>query len=149
MTLTECNTTEDKSMDLNKTFKEVIEQAADKGRVTTGLYTCARELQVAPEGVLLCVMPVEEKESDELVHMQHVLIEAHCREHRITLVKVDSAMKLEQFLLIPANARRKHKDLDLSCVVVQVAKEGRTQLERKFLNGCRKHPHNLVIQIPA
>ncbi|XP_062606215.1 uncharacterized protein LOC134268028 [Saccostrea cucullata] len=148
MTLTEPNITEDKrSMDLNKTFKELIERAADKGRVTTGLHTCARELQVAPEGVLLCVMPVEEKESDELVHMQHVLIEAHCREHRITLVKVDSVVKFEQCLLMPA--RRKQKDLDLSCVVVQVAKEGRTQLERKFLNGCRKHPNNLVIQIPA
>lgn len=41
----------------------------------------------APEGVMMCVMPVE-TEHDDLVHMQHVLIEAHCREHRITLVKV-------------------------------------------------------------
>lgn len=41
----------------------------------------------APEGVLLCVMPVENG-TDDLVHMKHVLIEAHCREHRIPLVKV-------------------------------------------------------------
>jgi hypothetical protein len=41
----------------------------------------------APERVMLCVMP-EEKGSDDLIHMQHVLIEAHCREHRIPLVKV-------------------------------------------------------------
>ncbi|XP_048762162.1 40S ribosomal protein S12-like [Ostrea edulis] len=149
MTLAENHTTEDKSIDMDKTFKDMMLQAADKGRVTAGLQTSARELQMAPEGVLLCVMPVENG-TDDLVHMKHVLIEAHCREHRIPLVKVDSENKLKQLLLIPVNSQKKHKDdSDLSCVIVQVAKEGRSQLERKFLNGCRKHPHNLIIQIPA
>lgn len=139
---------EDDSMDIHNTFREVMLQAADKGRVTAGLYTCARVLQMAPEGVMLCVMPVEIGH-DDLVHMQHVLIEAHCREHKITLVKVDCTLKLEQLLLLPASAQRKPKDNDLSCVIVQVAKEGKTQLERKFLNRYLKHPEGLVIQIPA
>ncbi|XP_022317944.1 growth arrest and DNA damage-inducible protein GADD45 beta-like isoform X2 [Crassostrea virginica] len=139
---------EDDRMDINKTFREVMVHAADKGRVTMGLYTCARVLQMAPEGVMLCVMPVETG-NDDLVHMQHVLIEAHCREHKITNVKVDCTMKLEQLLLVPASTRRNPKDNDLSCVIVQVAKEGKTQLEKKFLTRFHKHPQDLIIQIPA
>lgn len=45
----------------------------------------------------MCVMPVE-TEHDDLVHMQHVLIEAHCREHRITLVKVS--------MILPTNTNK-------------------------------------------
>ena len=48
----------------------------------------------APEGVMLCVMPVETG-NDDLVHMQHVLIEAHCREHKITNVKVCTSVSFK------------------------------------------------------
>ncbi|KAK3089223.1 hypothetical protein FSP39_001883 [Pinctada imbricata] len=77
-----------KVFDVNKVFTESVIQATKQDRVTTGLYNCAKLLQTGIERVVICILP-QEIPKDDLQHMQHVLIEAHCREHRINIIKVN------------------------------------------------------------
>ena len=60
MTLSENTHSKEKEMkmEFNKLFKEVLMKAVEQGRVTTGIFNCAKQLQMYPDRVMFCVMPV-------------------------------------------------------------------------------------------
>ncbi|KAK3091996.1 hypothetical protein FSP39_024326, partial [Pinctada imbricata] len=79
-----------KSMNIGEAVKEVLLQALGENRITYGVYACAKELEISPETVMLCVLPHADQVHDVAIHIQHTLMEAYCLEHDIQILKVST-----------------------------------------------------------
>lgn len=119
MTLTDLNlqdATETSVVNMGQVLVDVIKQALAQGRITLGVFECAEVLETCPEQVMLCILP-KVSDGDTLVNIQHKLIEAHCWENDVNLVKVDSAEKLVSLLTTPGSTNI-DRSLDYSCILI-------------------------------
>ncbi|XP_052778158.1 growth arrest and DNA damage-inducible protein GADD45 alpha-like isoform X1 [Mya arenaria] len=123
MTLTDNNEpinadNENKSiLDVGNALVHVVKEALSQGRVTFGIFECVEVLETCPEQVMLCVLPtVSDENILNLVNIQHKLIEAHCWENEVNLVKVDSSQKL--LALLTQGASNLDRTADLGCLLV-------------------------------
>lgn len=147
MTLSENTHSKEKEMkmEFNKLFKEVLMKAVEQGRVTTGIFNCAKQLQMYPERVMFCVMPVN-KDGDDSSDIQHVLLKAYCCEQHIRIIYVDSCDMLGSLV-----QNRKDKTADYSCLLIGRSRDAQNHLETKFCNEYKELLHKLpwpVVQVP-
>lgn len=103
-------------VNMGQVLVDVIKQALAQGRITLGVFECAEVLETCPEQVMLCILP-KVSDGDTLVNIQHKLIEAHCWENDVNLVKVDSAEKLVSLLTTPGSTNI-DRSLDYSCILI-------------------------------
>lgn len=138
-------------MDISAALKGALLQAHKQGRITAGAYDCAKQMQVFPDKVMFCILAVNDG-NDDMVQMEHILLEAYCREQHIGVVKVDSSDKLGKLLI---NGNKKNKTLaDFSCALVERPKENTLSGdELSFVDKYRKFVHSqtsqVVIEIPV
>jgi len=65
----------------------VLFRAKDHGRLVYGVFECASQLSNTPEKTMMCILP-EVAPNLISVSIQHKLIEAHCLENGIQVIKV-------------------------------------------------------------
>ncbi|XP_052274122.1 growth arrest and DNA damage-inducible protein GADD45 alpha-like isoform X2 [Dreissena polymorpha] len=105
---------------------QVVKSALSQGRVTFGLFECVEVLEMCPDQVMVCLLPkVQDSSFLNLINIQHKLIEAHCWENEVNLVKVDSASKLLK-LLNDGSPVCIDRTADLSCLLVGYPTDGMT-----------------------
>ncbi|KAK3604493.1 hypothetical protein CHS0354_001173 [Potamilus streckersoni] len=113
-------------------LKEALLKAMSEGRLTSGVFECAKVFRMDPDKVRLCILPVTSS-TDVAIHIQHKLIEAYCWENEIQLLKVDSAEKLS--VILNSGDNKKHQkskkampvttaSVDCSCVLVTFPPKG-------------------------
>ncbi|WAR24731.1 GA45A-like protein [Mya arenaria] len=79
-------------LDVGNALVHVVKEALSQGRVTFGIFECVEVLETCPEQVMLCILPtVSDENILNLVNIQHKLIEAHCWENEVNLVKEQQA----------------------------------------------------------
>lgn len=107
-------------VDIGQVLVEVVKQAVSQGRITLGVFECAEVLETCPEQVMLCILPKvsELDDLDTMINIQHKLIEAHCWENSVNVVKVDSAEKLVSLLASPDQNSNIDRTLDFSCILI-------------------------------
>lgn len=137
----------ERSIRFNKLFTDVLTKAMEENRVTTGIFNCAKQLQMYPDRVLFCVMPVN-IEGDDSTDIQHVLLKAYCREQYIKIIYVDSSDKLNDLV---QQCKRKDKTADCSCLLIEGRKDGASNLDSKFCHMYKELVRLVpcpVVQIP-
>lgn len=83
--------------EIGAVVRSVLEHAKHQGRITCGLHSAVKLLEIDPTSVMLVVLP-ESSFDDATLHIHHTLIEAFCWENDIRLLKVDEAEKLGSIL---------------------------------------------------
>ncbi|XP_055357729.1 uncharacterized protein LOC129602665 [Paramacrobiotus metropolitanus] len=68
--------------------------ARQQFRIRMGLAQCLRILEFDARTVSICILPINEHNTDSLSHVQILLIEAYCSENKIPLLKVHSPENL-------------------------------------------------------
>ncbi|KAL4236764.1 Growth arrest and DNA damage-inducible protein GADD45 alpha [Mactra antiquata] len=104
-------------VNVGQALVEVLKQALAQGRLTLGVFECAEVLEECPEQVMLCVLP-KVSDTNTMINIQHKLIEAHCWENTVNLVKVDSMEKLVTLLSKPDANSNIDRTLDYSCILI-------------------------------
>lgn len=138
-------------MDISAALKGALLQAHKQGRITSGAYECAKQMQVFPDKVMFCILAVDDG-NDAMVQMEHVLLEAYCREHHINVVKVDSSEKLRK--LVVNDSKKNQTFADFSCALVERPKDNTLSGdELTFVDKYRKCVYSqtspVVIDIPV
>ncbi|CAC5407088.1 unnamed protein product [Mytilus coruscus] len=110
-----------KSMNIGEAVKETLIRAKSEDRITSGIYSSVKILQISPEMVMLCLIMDAHPSEDVSIHIQHTLIEAYCLEQDIHFLKVSNLDKIGEVLELPAGEFRNSK-VDYSCVLVQHSK---------------------------
>ncbi|KAI0209523.1 Growth arrest and DNA damage-inducible protein GADD45 alpha [Lamellibrachia satsuma] len=87
----------DNKMDIGLMLRDCLEAAKKEDRVTCGLDNACELLETKADGVMLCILPVNDT-NDVTLQIHSTLIEAFCWENDINLVKVDSTEKLVKLL---------------------------------------------------
>ncbi|XP_045158926.1 growth arrest and DNA damage-inducible protein GADD45 alpha-like isoform X1 [Mercenaria mercenaria] len=113
----ENNKQEPSVVDIGQVLVEVLKQAVSQGRITLGGFECAEVLETCPEQVMLCILP-KVSDSDTMINIQHKLIEAHCWENDVNVVKVDSAEKLVSLLTTPDENSNIDRTRDFSSILI-------------------------------
>jgi growth arrest and DNA-damage-inducible protein len=103
---------------IGEAVKDVVSMAAMDTRLVLGAMPSAEFLGEEAESVALCLL-LENKSDDVLISIQHKLVEAHCWENDIPLLKVDSEDKVRQILACKGEQNNNEPD-DLSCILVKV-----------------------------
>lgn len=111
------NKQEPSVVDIGQVLVEVLKQAMSQGRITLGGFECAEVLETCPEQVMLCILP-KVSDSDTMINIQHKLIEAHCWENDVNVVKVDSAEKLVSLLTKPDKNSNIDRTQDFSSILI-------------------------------
>lgn len=107
-------------VDMGQVLVSVVKQAVSQGRITFGVFECAEVLETCPEQVMLCILP-QVSSADLLLNIQHKLIEAHCWETGVHLIKVDSAEKMAALLSASepsGSAMKVARTLDFTCMLI-------------------------------
>ncbi|XP_064607231.1 growth arrest and DNA damage-inducible protein GADD45 alpha-like [Liolophura sinensis] len=111
---------------VNSALRTTLNQARAEGRMTQGAYECAKLLELDPDGVMLCLLPVVTNPQDVTVVIQHTLMEAFCWEHDIPLLKVSSPKNMVE--LFPEEASGADKSSltsrAINCVLIQSPQNG-------------------------
>ncbi|XP_062606213.1 growth arrest and DNA damage-inducible protein GADD45 beta-like isoform X1 [Saccostrea cucullata] len=139
---------------------EVFRSAAQQERVLNGVYKCAAILERDPDAVMLCILPQPPEDADVTINIEQTLIEAHCWENGIRVMKVDCAKKLEMLILDHTQPTDHSLNSDFSCVLVLFPKndaidspaaEKEWKLIDNFFKKMLMHgvPHWHVIELPG
>ncbi|KAK2168556.1 hypothetical protein LSH36_16g13071 [Paralvinella palmiformis] len=100
-------------MDIGEVMKHVLLRAQDEERLTCGLYESGLILEMNPDCVMLCILPVN-KTDDIALDIHYTLIEAFCLENDISLLKVDGVDKMKKLLGDHPRGHSTNK-VDLDC----------------------------------
>ncbi|GAB1600157.1 Hypothetical predicted protein [Argonauta hians] len=85
------------NMDIGKALRELIVKSNSDGRLTCGVASSVKLLEMGPDFVMLCILPVDENQS-VMDSIHQTLIEAFCRDNYIDFVKVDNTEKLASLI---------------------------------------------------
>ncbi|KAL7854010.1 hypothetical protein AOLI_G00208540 [Acnodon oligacanthus] len=95
---------------------EAMTCARDEGRLTAGVYECAKIMNDDPDSVAFCVLAMDEEfECDIALQIHFTLIQAFCFDNDISIVRVSDAQRLAE-LLGDAAAQLE----DAHCVLITV-----------------------------
>lgn len=72
---------------IGKNLRSVLLRADLESRLVVGLSAAAKQLSVAPEETLFCILATP-KQGDSATHMQEVLLKAFCFENDIYIIQV-------------------------------------------------------------
>ncbi|XP_060065290.1 growth arrest and DNA damage-inducible protein GADD45 alpha-like [Ylistrum balloti] len=136
--------------EVRRSLEKLLRDAHVDHRLTTGVYNCAEMLQRCPDQVMLCILPDSGPGHDVTIDIEHTLIEAHCWENDVRVLKVGNAHALHKVLQNDVSLREKKmvsrkqpQDIDLSCLLIKYPKEVGEECEwldvEKFCNWCLKH----------
>ncbi|KAL5016808.1 hypothetical protein ScPMuIL_006397 [Solemya velum] len=113
------------SMNVGDALRAAVLQAIEEGRITCGIFSCAKLLETSPEKVMFCILP-EVTSDDVTVRIQHTLTEAYCAENDIRIIKVSSPAGLQKFVLDSTtgdnNPLGRVNCKDCSCVIIEFPK---------------------------
>ncbi|CAI9727093.1 Hypothetical predicted protein [Octopus vulgaris] len=120
------------NMDIGQALSELILKSKSEGRLTCGVASSVKLLEMGPDFVLLCILPVDRNQS-VMVSIQQTLVEAFCRDNDINLVKVDSTDKLSA--LVRYEDPNDNEDYrDYCCVLVQAPTSCAEKCEFRKMN---------------
>ncbi|OWF48862.1 growth arrest and DNA damage-inducible protein GADD45 alpha-like [Mizuhopecten yessoensis] len=116
-----------KPMNFGNIVKDFLMRASEEERITFGVYGCAKLMEANPDSVGLCVL-AKAVPADVSVDIQNTLMEAHCVEHNVRVLKVDSSEKLEKILSLHYKNNKEgsppHRPpAEYTCILVQHAKK--------------------------
>ncbi|XP_046334182.1 growth arrest and DNA damage-inducible protein GADD45 gamma-like [Haliotis cracherodii] len=125
-------------------LRDTIWQGLEQGRLTCGMFECAKHLEINPHNIMLCVLP-EDMVGDVSVHIHHTLIEAFCMENNIRLVRVDSEDKLASVVKCRPGQKMNDNDVaggrvtysDAGCVIVDYPEEDLSPAEVMVTTFCK------------
>ncbi|XP_069127407.1 growth arrest and DNA damage-inducible protein GADD45 alpha-like [Argopecten irradians] len=116
-----------KPMNFGTIVTEFLMRASEEDRITFGVYGCAKLMEANPGSVDLCVL-AKAVPADVSVDIQNTLMEAHCVEHSVRVLKVDSSEKLEKILSLHYKKNKEgsvpHRSpAEYTCILIQHAKK--------------------------
>ncbi|CAG0916407.1 unnamed protein product [Notodromas monacha] len=126
---------------LRPALNQVLERAATQGRLTYGLHACLKVLQICPQSVLVCILPVDAKSpqqncEDKSKGILHRLLEAFCFENDIKLLKIEPASSNtgQPMPRLDREGTGSHP-LDVGCILIHWAsnKDDLSEDDRHFL----------------
>ncbi|KAL6469907.1 hypothetical protein MHYP_G00210260 [Metynnis hypsauchen] len=99
---------------------EAMMCARDEGRLTAGVYECAKIMNDDPDSVAFCVLAMDEEfECDIALQIHFTLIQAFCFDNDISIVRVSDAQRLAELLGDKAGQLE-----DAHCVLITNPTEG-------------------------
>ncbi|KAI4879665.1 hypothetical protein NFI96_009446 [Prochilodus magdalenae] len=99
---------------------EAVMCARDEGRLTAGVYECAKIMNDDPDSVSFCVLAMDEEfECDIALQIHFTLIQAFCFDNDISIVRVSDAQRLAELLGDKAGQLE-----DAHCVLITNPTEG-------------------------
>lgn len=132
-----------------KHLRSVVARAHLEARLVVGLAAATKQLTVAPEETLFCILIASPMKSDSATHIQEVLLKAFCFENDIYTVQVDSAEKLGRLLNVASCD---------TCVLVQKSlspgkEQQLTSTEESLIDFCEEYwdapSHQPIVQLPG
>ncbi|XP_069127410.1 growth arrest and DNA damage-inducible protein GADD45 alpha-like [Argopecten irradians] len=137
-------------LEVSRSLEKLLRDAQADHRLTTGVYNSAEMLQRCPDQVMLCILPDSGPGHDVTIDIEHTLIEAHCWENDVTVLKVGNAHALSKVLQNDVSlremkklSRQQSQGVDFSCLLVKYPKEFEEEAAwltiEKFCNWCLKH----------
>lgn len=107
------------SMDnLGEVVRDLIIVARNDDRLTCGVASSVKLLEMNSDVVMMCILPVDPNQP-VTVGIQQTLIEAFCWESDICLMKVDSTEKLANLIRADDSNGNEQDYKDYCCVLVQ------------------------------
>ncbi|KAF5903731.1 growth arrest and DNA damage-inducible protein GADD45 gamma-like, partial [Clarias magur] len=83
----------------SKSLSEALQTAEAEGRVTVGVYECAKIMNDDPDSVSFCVLAMDEEfECDIALQIHFTLIQAFCFDNDISIVRVNDVQRLGEIV---------------------------------------------------
>uniref|UniRef100_A0AAY4B1S1 Ribosomal protein eL8/eL30/eS12/Gadd45 domain-containing protein n=1 Tax=Denticeps clupeoides TaxID=299321 RepID=A0AAY4B1S1_9TELE len=110
----------DAMLNAGRTLKEALVNAHADGRVTVGVYECAKIMNDDPDSVAFCVLATDDAfQCDVALQIHFTLIQAFCFDNDISIVRVSDTQRLAEIV------GDKSGDLeDAHCVLITNPAEG-------------------------
>ncbi|KAG5272723.1 hypothetical protein AALO_G00168620 [Alosa alosa] len=106
-------------MNTGKTLKEALQNAQADGRVTVGVYECAKIMNEDPDSVSFCVLATDAFECDIALQIHFTLIQAFCFDNDISIVRVNDMQRISKIV----GDKSEHME-DAHCVLISNPTEG-------------------------
>lgn len=138
---------------IGEALRDLIIIARNNDRLTCGVASSAKLLEMNSDVVMMCILPVDPNQP-VTVAIQQTLIEAFCWEREICLMKVDSTEKLASLVRADDSNGNEQDYKDYCCVLVQCPSESNTSQPDKmiakyynlYMNGSSNRP---IIELPG
>ncbi|XP_062867557.1 growth arrest and DNA damage-inducible protein GADD45 gamma-like [Trichomycterus rosablanca] len=103
----------------SKALVEAVQGADVEGRVTVGVYECAKIMNEDPDSVSFCVLAMDEEfECDIALQIHFTLIQAFCFDNDISIVRVNDVQRLAEIV------GAKSEDEDCHCLLITTPADG-------------------------
>ncbi|KAI5096466.1 growth arrest and DNA damage-inducible protein GADD45 gamma-like, partial [Silurus meridionalis] len=108
-----------KMVNENKSLVEALQSADADGRVTVGVYECAKIMTDDPDSVSFCVLAMDEEfECDIALQIHFTLIQAFCFDNDISIVRVNDVQRLAEIV------SAKDETEDCHCLLITSPADG-------------------------
>uniref|UniRef100_A0A672RVR3 Growth arrest and DNA damage inducible gamma n=1 Tax=Sinocyclocheilus grahami TaxID=75366 RepID=A0A672RVR3_SINGR len=83
-----------KMVNEGKSLAEALLSAKAEGRLTAGVYECAKIMNADPDSVSFCLLATDDFECDIALQIHFTLIQAFCFDNDISIVRVNDLKRL-------------------------------------------------------